>query len=166
VWMGGAINVAGNLDPKTISKAVANKHAEWNVFWDPFSADRVFTETSIPITLFPLDITNTAAIAPAFMSQLLGQAKRYRFSNLAYQSYEIVANEAFYDMWDVTATVWLARPDLYTSATSLELAVVTEDQGMLGALIPRANGRQIDVVPSFRDLAGFYTYVAQQFARS
>ena len=38
VWMGGAINVPGNLDPKTISKAVANKHAEWNVFWDPFAA--------------------------------------------------------------------------------------------------------------------------------
>ena len=27
-WMGGAINVPGNLDPSTISKAVANKHAE------------------------------------------------------------------------------------------------------------------------------------------
>ncbi len=166
VWMGGAINVGGNLDPTTLPPGVANPYAEWNVFWDPFSAHRVLTETTFPITLFPLDITNTAAITPAFMSQLLMQAKRYRFSNLAYQSYEIVANEAFYDMWDVTATVWLARPDLYTPATLLELTVVTEDQGMLGALIPRANGRRIDVMLSFRDLPGFYTYVAQQFARS
>jgi len=166
VWMGGAVNVGGNLDPTTLPPDVANPYAEWNVFWDPFSADRVFKDTTFPITLFPLDITNTAAITPAFMSQLLTQAKLHAFSNLAFQSYQIVASESFYDMWDVTATVWLARPDLYTSATALELGVVTEDQGMLGALVPRPHGRRIDVMFSFRDQAGFYTYVAQQFARS
>jgi len=166
VWMGGAVNVGGNLDPTTLPPEVANPYAEWNVFWDPFSAARVFRETSVPITLFPLDITNTATLAPSFLQQLLIQAKQFALSDLAYQSYEFVASEAFYDMWDVAATVWLARPALYASPKATQLAVVTEDQGMLGALVPRASGRSVDVVFEFSDLQGFYNYVAQQFARN
>jgi purine nucleosidase len=166
VWMGGAVHVVGNLDKSTLPPGVANSHAEWNVFWDPFAVDRVLRATSFPITLFPLDITTHAAIDPNFMLRLLAQARHHPLSNLAYQSYEIVASEAFYDMWDVTAAVWLARPHLYESSVVTELAVVTEDQGMLGALIPRAGGRKIDVMLAFRDLSGFYSYVAQQFCRS
>lgn len=165
VWMGGAVNVGGNLDPSTLPPGVANPYAEWNVFWDPFSADRVFRSTTFPITLFPLDITNEAAITPSFMSSLLVQAKTFPYSNLAYQSYEIVAAEAFYDMWDVTATVWLARPDLYEAPTSMKLSVVTADSGMQGALVPDAEGREIEVVMGFADQAGFYSYVLGQFAR-
>lgn len=165
VWMGGAINVGGNLDPQTLPAGVANPYAEWNVFWDPFSADRVFQSTTFPITLFPLDITNTAAITASFMSRLLENAKRYPTSNLAYQSYEFVATESFYDMWDVTAAVWLARPDLYAAPETLKLAVVTEDAGMQGALVPREGGRAIDVVGSFTNINGFYDYVLQQLAR-
>ncbi|WP_224371835.1 nucleoside hydrolase [Hyalangium versicolor] len=165
VWMGGAINVGGNLDPQTLPPGVANPYAEWNVFWDPFAADRVFRNTTFPITLFPLDITNSAAITASFMSRLLENAKRYPTSNLAYQSYEFVAAESFYDMWDVTAAVWLARPDLYAAPQTLQLAVVTEDTGMLGALVPSESGRAIDVVGSFTNISGFYDYVLQQLAR-
>ena len=165
VWMGGAINVAGNLDPSTLPPGVANPYAEWNVFWDPFSAERVFRSTTFPITLFPLDITNTAAITSAFMNSLLVNAKQHRLSNLAYQSYEIVASESFYDMWDVTAAVWLARPDFYAAPEARRLAVVTEDAGMLGALVPSERGRAIDVVFSFTNTGGFYDYILQQLAR-
>jgi purine nucleosidase len=165
VWMGGAVNVPGNLDPTTLPAGVANPYAEWNVFWDPFAADRVFRETSVPITLFPLDITNSAAVEPGFMAALLTQGKVHRYSNLAYQSYEFVAAEAFYDMWDVTATAWLARPGLYQVPTSMQISVVTADEGMQGALVPAADGRAIDVVLGFADQSGFYTYVAGQFAR-
>jgi purine nucleosidase len=165
VWMGGAINVGGNLDPTTLPPGVANLFAEWNVFCDPFAADRVFQSTTFPITLFPLDITNSAAIDPDFMKTLFANAKQHPLSNLAYQSYEFVATEAFYDMWDVTATVWLTRPDLYTAPKTLPLAVVTEDKGMMGALVPRANGRAVDVVFDFADIKGFYDYVADQLAR-
>jgi purine nucleosidase len=165
VWMGGAVNVPGNLDPATLPAGVANPYAEWNVFWDPFAADRVFRETSFPITLFPLDITNGASVEASFMATLLTQGKAYRYSNLAYQSYEFVSGEAFYDMWDVTATVWLAQPRLYKAPTSMLLSVVTADEGMQGALVPASDGRAIDVVLGFTDQNGFYTYVAQQLAR-
>jgi purine nucleosidase len=165
VWMGGAVNVGGNLDPTTLPAGVANAFAEWNVFWDPYSADRVFRETTFPITLFPLDITNTATVDPTFLATLFSQAKTCPYSNLAWQSYQFVATEAFYDMWDVTATVWLTRPELYQAATPMRLSVVTADAGMQGALVPAADGRAVDVVLAFEDKAGFYTYVANQFAR-
>jgi purine nucleosidase len=165
VWMGGAVSVGGNLDPTTLPPSVANPYAEWNVFWDPAAADRVFRETTFPITLFPLDITNSAVIAPSFMATLLDQAKVHPYSNLAYQSYAIVAAESFYDMWDVTAAVWLARPGLYTPAIGMKLSVITADEGMLGALVPTDEGRPIEVILKFDDLPGFYTYVAGQFAR-
>ncbi|WP_437935052.1 nucleoside hydrolase [Sorangium sp. So ce341] len=165
VWMGGAIAVGGNLDPATLPPGVANSYAEWNVFWDPFAADWIFRNTSFPITLFPLDITNKAAIASSFMGRLLVQAKQYPVSNLAYQSYEIVASESFYDMWDVTATVWLARPEFYQPLETMTLAVVTEDAGMQGALIPDQRGRQIDCAKDFQDIDAFYSYVLAQLAR-
>lgn len=163
VWMGGAIHVGGNLDPATLPADVVNPYAEWNVFWDPYSADRVFKGTHFPITLFPLDITNTAAISTDFMNSLLSQGKQYPTSFLAYQSYEIVAAESFYDMWDVCATAWLARPQLYETPTTMELEVVTDDNGRQGALVQRSGGRAVDVVLSFADLDGFYSYVLQQF---
>lgn len=37
VFMGGAIDVPGNLDPETIPQEIANQAAEWNIFWDPAS---------------------------------------------------------------------------------------------------------------------------------
>lgn len=164
VWMGGAVAVAGNLDPATLPPGVVNPYAEWNVFWDPFAASWIFENTTFPITLFPLDITNQAAVAPSFMSQLLVQAKQSSISNLAYQCYEIVASETFYDMWDVTATVWLARPALYAPLETTSLAVVTDDAGMQGALIPAKGGRVVEYASAFQDLDGFYSYVLGQLA--
>ncbi len=164
VWMGGAVAVPGNLDPATLPPGVANPYAEWNVFWDPYAADWIFRNTSFPITLFPLDITNQAAITKSFMSRLLVQAKQYRVSDLAYQAYSIVAGEVFYDMWDVTATVWLTRPQFYAPLQQLKLTVITEDMGMQGALVPQPNGRLVDCAFQFSDIEGFYDYVLAQLA--
>lgn len=69
-------------------------------------------------------------------------------------------------MWDVAATVWLTRPGLYAAPTPAKLAIITEDRGMLGAVVPRADGRNVDVILDFNDLPGFYSYVAQQLARN
>lgn len=164
VWMGGAIAVGGNLDPATLPAGVANPYAEWNVFWDPYAADRVFRDTTLPITLFPLDITNTASVRPDFLTALFAQSKTSTRSRLAWQSYEIIAAETFYDMWDVCATVWLARPELYAAPTPMRLRVVTEDAGMQGALVPDPDGSAVDVVMAFTDADGFYRYVAAQLA--
>jgi purine nucleosidase len=164
VWMGGAINVAGNLDPATLPPVVANPYAEWNVFWDPIAADHVLSSTTFPVVMFPLDITDQAKVAASFMQQLLVDGKTYRYADLARQSYGLVGNEPFYDMWDVTATVYLARPDLFAPPTSMSLKVIT-DSDKSGAVVVSPQGRPVDVVLNFADLPGFYDYVIQQFRR-
>ncbi|HEY3238787.1 MAG TPA: nucleoside hydrolase, partial [Acidimicrobiia bacterium] len=61
VWMGGAINVSGNVDP--ILEGGQDMSAEWNVYWDPLAANRVW-RTHIPVTLCPLDLTNQVPVTP------------------------------------------------------------------------------------------------------
>jgi purine nucleosidase len=164
VWMGGAINVPGNLDPATINPVVANKHAEWNVFFDPFAVD-VALQNLQNINVFPLDITDSAAITAPFMATLKTQGQTHSFSQLAYEAYSLVANEPFYDMWDVCATCWLAVPQLYAPAQRSALEVVQWgfEQGWLRKATA---GHPHNLFLSFEDKAGFYTYVTSQLARS
>jgi purine nucleosidase len=165
VWMGGAINVPGNLDPTTISKVVANKHAEWNVFWDPFAAQDGLNLVR-EIHDFPLDITNTVPISKSFMAQLQAQGKKYSFSQLAFDAYNLVSAEPFYDMWDVCTTVFLARPDLYAAPQKMQLGVVQWgfEQGWLRQTDGAKNTQHVYL--NFSNLDGFYDYVATQLARS
>jgi len=165
VWMGGAINVPGNLDPKTLPKVVCNKHAEWNVFWDPFAAQDGLDMVS-EIHDFPLDITNTVPIAKPFMARLKQQGARFSFSQLAYDAYSLVSAEPFYDMWDVCTTVFLARPDLYAAPQQMHLGVVQWgfEQGWLHPVQGAGNTQHVYL--GFDDLDGFYDYVATQLARS
>ena len=60
LWMGGAVNVPGNLLDPTVSSELTiwNDKAEWNVYSDPFAAAYIFENTSIPILMFPLDISD------------------------------------------------------------------------------------------------------------
>ena len=165
VWMGGAINVPGNLDPKTISKAVANKHAEWNVFWDPFAAQDGLDMVN-EIHDFPLDITNNVPITKPFMARLQAQGKQHSFSQLAFDAYNLVSGEPFYDMWDVCTTVFLARPDLYAAPQKMRLGVVQWgfEQGWLRQTDGGKNTQHVYL--GFSNLDGFYDYVATQLARS
>ena len=136
VWMGGAINVPGNLDPKTIDPTVVNRHAEWNVFWDPFAAQDGLDMFS-GIHDFPLDITNTVPITKEFMATLKAQGEQYTFSQLAYDAYSIVSDEPFYDMWDVCATVFIARPDLYAPPEKLKISVSCNGASSKAGCAPR-----------------------------
>jgi len=165
VWMGGAINVAGNLDPSTLTPGVANTHAEWNVFWDPFAVHDAL-QMFEGIHIFPLDITNSVPLAKPFLQTLQNQAATCRFSKLASEGYALVSSYPFYDAWDVCATVWLARPDLYAPAQDLRLEVEQwgSNQGWLKESTTAA--RQQHVHLSLANVQGLYDYVAAQLARS
>ncbi len=168
VWMGGAINVAGNLDPKTVPPAVANKHAEWNAFWDPFAVEFALKWFG-GINVFPLDITNGTPLTKDFMAALQQQGKQYRYSQLAYEAYSLVSDEPFYDMWDVTTACWLTNPSLYAQPTQMGLEIVTWgfEQGWLRSAIspnPKIKNTQ-NVFLSFQNQAGFYSYVLSLLQR-
>lgn len=166
VWMGGAVKVGGNLDPKTVPTPPWNGCAEWNAFWDPMAVDRVFRDTTFPITVFPLDMTNKAKITESFMSTLENQSGEYKLSALAYESYELVGGEVFYDMWDVVTTCYLTRPDLFEPPTRMALSIETEFNDQQGCLSEKKGGRDCDVVFNFSDDgSAFYDYVLEQFKR-
>ena len=164
IWMGGAINVPGNLDPCTIPPEVANRKAEWNAFCDPFAVDWVFQNTSFPIFLFPLDVTDQAAITPEFMAGLKKQAEHYPYSQLAYESYELVAAESFYDMWDVVTTCYIPHPEFFAAAEVMDLSIVV-DGFMQGTLEQSECGREVNVLLQLVQAKEFYAYVLEQFKR-
>ncbi|MDP5278235.1 nucleoside hydrolase [Sphingomonas sp. DG1-23] len=166
-WMGGALDVKGNLDPSTIDPTIANPHAEWNVFWDPFAADEALANLG-EIAVFPLDITDTAAVTPALMATLQAQGAQYSFSQFAFEAYGLVSDEPFYDMWNVTSTVWLDAPELYAAPRRTPLQVVQWgfEQGWLQPAPPGSGRPSHNVYLSFADQPGFYDYVTTRLARS
>lgn len=164
IWMGGAIKVDGNLDPKTIPPEVANKKAEWNAFCDPFAVDWVFKNTKFPIYLFPLDVTDQASIRKEFMERLADQAEEFPYSRLAWQSYGLVAAESFYDMWDVVTTCYIPHPEFFKPAETIALSIVT-DGFMQGTLEQTESGRTVNVLFDLEQPDTFYEYVLEQFKR-
>ncbi len=162
IWMAGAIDVAGNLDPTTLP--VANPYAEWNVFWDPEASQWLLDNTSFPITIFPLDVTNTVPVSEAFMSRLLVQGKSFRYSDLALQSYSLVSDEPFYDMWDVVSTCYFTQPHFFDPPRKMRIRIVTSGDKE-GAMVPDRAAREVDVVMKLADPDAYYDYVLSQFAR-
>lgn len=69
---GGAVRAAGNL----FTAAAANPVAEFNVFGDPFAAYLVL-HSGVPITMIPLDATNTIPVTEAFYSEFQRRQRTY-----------------------------------------------------------------------------------------
>lgn len=157
VWMGGALTVTGN-----VQRAFALEQdgtAEWNVFWDAVSAKRIW-ETDIPIVLCPLDLTNNVPVTSEFIQQLTRQ-RRHPLSDLAGLCYSLAIPQDYY-FWDILATAYLARPELYT-VVERETDIITQGLSQ-GRTIFQAGGRKIRVMTQV-DREKFYSYLLQQFAR-
>ena len=149
VWMGGAVDVPGNLDPATLPGVPVGDRAEWNVFWDPPAADWVFRNLTAPITLAPLDISNQAPITPRFLDLL--QTSDAPAACLAAQAYASVADQPFYRLWDVTAAMYVIEPGLFQQPRTERLEVVTTGRDQ-GASVRSDSGREIEVLSAFAAL--------------
>jgi purine nucleosidase len=156
VWMGGAFTVSGNVE-----KEFALEHdgsAEWNVYWDPIAAKKIW-DTTIPITVCPLDLTNTVPVTPAFIQQLAKQ-RHYPLSDLAGICYALAIPQNYY-CWDILATVYLARPQFYTLEEK-ETDIITTGISQ-GRTIIKPGGRKIQIMIQV-DKEQFYAYILQQLA--
>jgi purine nucleosidase len=157
VWMGGAINVSGNVE-----KVFAPEHdgsAEWNAFWDPFAVERIW-RTKIPLVLCPLDITNTVPVTPEFIRQLAKQ-RRYLWSDLAGLCYALAIPQNYY-CWDVLATAYLDRPKLFrVREWQTKISTHGTSQGRI-QIVP--GGRTIRAMEKV-DRDRFYAYLLQQWRR-
>lgn len=120
--MGGAVRVKGNVE-----HAGHDGSAEWNIFNQPQAAADVI-RSGIPITLVPLDATNSVPLRKTFLDRLKTQPSVA--SQLASQAWG--ATYTFqqqgvtpYFFWDtLTAAVLLDRS--LATITSLKVRVVTD----------------------------------------
>jgi len=158
VWMGGAVDVIGNV--KTYNH---NGTAEWNVFWDPISAHKLF-RTGLPITIVPLDATNRVPVSFDFLRQLARQSD-YFFSNLAGQFWAttidtIPAYEYTYFMWDVLTTAYLAVPEVF-EFEQVELEVTPTGASAGNTHRAPGSGQWVKMAVDVQT-EGFYAYLFQQ----
>ncbi|BAZ69258.1 inosine/uridine-preferring nucleoside hydrolase [Fischerella sp. NIES-4106] len=157
VWMGGALNVPGNVEKNW--EPGQDGSAEWNVYWDAVSAARVW-RTQIEIIMCPLDLTNNVPVTSEIVRKM-GQQRHYPISDLAGQCYALVIPQDYY-FWDVLATAYLARPELY-QLREWETEIVTSglSQGRIKIV---SGGRKIYAMDKV-DKEAFYAYILQQWAR-
>ena len=110
IWMGGAINVMGNVP--------LSPFAEYNAFWDPPSVKK-FIESGLHIKVFSLDSTNYVPIDKKFLSRLANISDKYDIANLANELYAISyfidpQGKDTYYAWDSLATCYLGFNELVT----------------------------------------------------
>lgn len=151
VWMGGALNVMGNVDP--IMEGGQDRTAEWNVYWDPFGAARVWA-TKIPIIMCPLDLTNHVPVTSAFLKQL-GKQYKYPLSDFAGQCYALVVHQDYF-FWDVLTTAYIGHPEYFT-LKEYETEIITTGKSQ-GRTLVKPGGRKIRALDTV-DLNKFYSYV-------
>ncbi|PMB50354.1 nucleoside hydrolase [Fischerella thermalis CCMEE 5205] len=157
VWMGGALNVPGNVEKNW--EPGQDGSAEWNVYWDPISAARVW-QTQLEIIMCPLDLTNNVPVTSEIVRKM-GQQRHYPISDLAGQCYALVIPQDYY-FWDVLATAYLGRPELY-QLREWETEIITSGLSQ-GCTKIVSGGRKIYAMDKV-DKEAFYAYILQQWAR-
>jgi len=161
IWMGGAVDVAGNVQTYNHDGS-----AEWNVFWDPISSSKLLSY-GLSIILIPLDVTNTVAVNMAFLKQL-AQQKRTLYTQLAGQFWAttvdtIPAYEYTYFMWDVLATSYLSIPSAFSLET-IELSIVAKGPSAGRTHRQAGSGHWVQVAKAV-DQQAFYTYLFEQLSQ-
>jgi purine nucleosidase len=143
--------------PGNVRDSEHDGSAEWNVYWDPPSAHRVW-QTQIPLIICPLDITNNVPLTSEFIRQLSRQ-RRHPLSDLAGHCYALVAHQRYY-FWDVLTTAYLGVPELFeTRAWETDLLVEAPSQGRTRV---RAGGRPVTALHAV-DTTAFYDHMLTQW---
>ncbi len=158
VWMGGALNVPGNVDPKMEPRHDGS--AEWNVYCDPPAAAKVWG-TGIPIVLCPLDITHQVPVTKQFVDRLRAQS-RFPLSRLASEAYGKVLGDSQMYFWDILTTAYIGRPEIF-QLRNWETVIVTGGPSA-GRTKVQPGGRKIRALDRV-DLGQFYAYVLKQWTR-
>ena len=161
VWMAGAVDVPGNV--------VTYNHrgtAEWNVFWDPVSANELL-HYNLNISIVPLDATNQVPVTFDFLKQLSGRKSSF-FCNLACQFWAttvdtIPSYDYIYFMWDVLATSYLAIPEIFNTE-KIELDIVSSGYDAGRTYRKEHCGQWINVVKNVNP-EKFYSYVVNQLEK-
>jgi purine nucleosidase len=148
IWMGGAVDVPGNLEPETLPGVPVGKHAEWNAFWDPFAVDWIFANTHVPLTIVPLDVSDQAQVSVEFLDGLAEAGRHSTAALLAWAGYQLVRDQPMYRLWDMTAVCFALHPEYFAEPQCTRLSV--EVWGIeQGALSRNPEGREAELVQNF-----------------
>lgn len=143
VWMGGTFREAGN-----VAEPEHDGTAEWNVFWDPEAADRVW-KSSIEIDLVALESTNQVPLTVDVRNRWAVERKHLGVDFIG-QCYAIVpplvhfATNSTYYLWDVLTTAFVGNNNLVKMKT-LNSIIHTEGPSQ-GRTEESADGRPVHVV--------------------
>ena len=154
-WMGGTFLDMGNVeDPEH------DGTAEWNVYWDPFAAKRVW-ESGIQIELVALESTN---MVPLSLDVRDRWARERAIEGVDFlgQCYAIVpplthyVTNSTYFLWDVLTTASFGKEDL------VKRSVVNSDVIVAGAsrgrTVKAEKGHPVDLVYHV-DRDAFFDYI-------
>ncbi len=165
VWMGGAVDVPGNLEPETLPGVPVGQRAEWNAFWDPFAVDWIFRNTSVPLTVVPLDVSDQTHLSDEFLAGLQEAGKHSTAARLAWASYQLVLDQPMYRLWDMTAVCFALHPEFFAEPQRARLSV--EVWGIeQGALSRSPQGREAALVQNFAPggLEKMYAFIIDSLA--
>ncbi|MBD2704475.1 nucleoside hydrolase [Spirosoma sp. BT702] len=160
VWMAGAFRTSGN-----VQMFQHDGSAEWNVFWDPVSSQKLLT-LGLPLTLIPLDVTNNVPVTKQFLSTLATQID-YPLSNLTGQFWALTLDTIpsyhyTYFMWDILATSYLAIPEQFK--TERIKASISTRPPNAGQTYLDDNGYELTIATD-ANTSFFYDYLLEQFKR-
>lgn len=120
-WMGGAIDVDGNV--------FEAPHSEYNAYWNPTDT-KEFIESGLKIKILSLDSTNSVPVNKKMLSKLSKLAPKYDGLNLATELFSIAFwlgdnGKEMYYAWDCLAAMALGFDDLIKYEDA-EVEVITE----------------------------------------
>ncbi|CAM3040494.1 inosine-uridine preferring nucleoside hydrolase [Legionella steigerwaltii] len=144
--MGGAVDSPGNL--VDVDRSIKNTTAEWNIYIDPYAADKVF-RSGIPITMVGLDVTNQVPVTKAFYQKLkLNQtnlANQFFYELFHHNEAEIFEHKWYF--WDVLSAV-IAYDDSIVKSSNRKLRVVLSPEERSGTTVEDEKGNTVRVCTS------------------
>ncbi|AOV07428.1 nucleoside hydrolase [Sporosarcina ureilytica] len=157
IWMGGTFREAGN-----VAEPEHDGTAEWNVFWDPEAAGRVW-ETNIEIDLVALESTNQVPLTLDVRERWAKERSNIGVDFLG-QCYAMVpplvhfSTNSTYYLWDVLTTATIGKKDLVKVET-INSTVITDGPSQ-GRTVETADGRPVNVVYDV-DRDAFFDYMTE-----
>ncbi|MBA2175988.1 nucleoside hydrolase [Halobacillus locisalis] len=155
VWMGGTFLEVGNVE-----EPEHDGTAEWNVFWDPEAAKRVW-DSSIVIDLVALESTNMVPLTLDVRQKWASERKDLGIDFLG-QCYAMVPplvhnhTNSTYFLWDVLTTTTVGKEDLVKKKT---VKSIVHDSGVSqGRTELSEDGREVNLVYEV-DREAFFEYV-------
>lgn len=157
VWMGGTFRETGNVE-----EPEHDGTAEWNVFWDPEAAGRVW-DSGIEIDLVALESTSQVPLTEDIRKRWASERK-YLGVDFIGQCYAMCpplvhfTTNSTYFLWDVLTTAFVGNPELVKVKTVN--SIVHTNGPSQGRTEEIANGRPVNVVYDV-DRDAFFDYITQ-----